>query len=53
MLNEDPLKVYHDIVKIANEEFKEEDHPRDSGGQFTSKGGGDGGSDYEEPKKRL
>jgi len=47
---EDPFKVYDDIVKIANEEFREEDHPRDSGGQFTSKGGGDGGSDYEEPK---
>jgi hypothetical protein len=47
---EDPLKVYDDIVKIANEEFREEDHPRDSGGQFTSKGGGDSGSDYEEPK---
>ena len=50
MINEDPLKIYDDIIKIANEEFKEEDHPRDSGGQFTSKGGGDGGSDYEEPK---
>ena len=47
---EDSLKIYNDIIKIANEEFKEEKHPRDEDGKFTSKGGGDSGSDYEEPK---
>ena len=34
---EDPIKIYNDVVKIANEEFREEDHPRDSDGKFTDK----------------
>ena len=49
MINEDPLKIYEDIIKIANEEFREEEHPRDSDGKFTDKGGGDGGNN-ETPK---
>ena len=49
MINEDPLKIYEDIIKIANEEFREEEHPRDSDGKFTDKGGGDNG-DNETPK---
>jgi len=41
---EDPLKIYNDVIEIASEEFREEDHPRDSDGRFTSNGGGNGGS---------
>ena len=39
---EDQLKIYSDIVEIARESvitFKEEDHPRDVTGKFTSGGG--------------
>ena len=40
---------YEDVVKIADEDFEEEDHPRDSDGKFASKGGGS--SKKSEPKK--
>ena len=52
---EDPLKIYNDVIEIASEEFREEDHPRDSDGRFTDKGGGGGGDKHtdEELQKSL
>ena len=38
---EDPLKVYHDILSISNEEFDEDKVNRDSDGKFADKDGGD------------
>lgn len=37
-----------EISKVHNAEFKESDHPRDKGGKFTAKGGGESGSAKEE-----
>lgn len=34
------MKFVTTLRKISEEEFKEEEHPRDTGGKFTSKGGG-------------
>ena len=44
---EDPLKIYDDILAIANEEFNEDKINRDSDGKFAPKDGGDdaGGDD--------
>lgn len=59
---EDPLDIYDYIVRLATEEFREEDHPRDEDGQFVSKGSGtkktkmddffddEPDEDYEEPE---
>jgi len=59
---EDPLDIYDYIVRLATEEFREEDHPRDEDGQFVSKGNGnkktkmddffddEPDEDYEEPE---
>ena len=45
------IKSYEDVIKIADEDFKEEDHPRDNGGQFVSKGGGSSKKSDDEPKE--
>ena len=43
-----------EISKIRNADFKENDHPRDKDGKFTSKGGAGGGSDKEQkPAEKI
>jgi len=47
---DDPLKIYNDILKIAKEEFREEDHPRDEDGKFAKK---DDAGDKEPKKTKM
>lgn len=44
--------VVGNIARKIEDEFKEEDHPRDKGGKFTSKGGEGKGGAKEEAKKK-
>ncbi|MEE9410864.1 MAG: hypothetical protein V3V41_08050 [Candidatus Heimdallarchaeota archaeon] len=41
------------VIPYANEEFKEQEHPRDEGGQFTSGGGTSGGKHADKSDKDL
>lgn len=43
-----------EVSKIRNADFKENEHPRDKEGKFTSKGGAGGGSDKEQkPAEKI
>lgn len=43
-----------EVSKIRNADFKENEHPRDKDGKFTSKGGARGGSDKEQkPAEKI
>jgi len=52
---EDPLKIYNDILAIANEEFNEDKINRDSDGKFAPKDGVDdaGGDDDSSDDNKL
>jgi len=52
---EDPLKIYNDILAIANEEFNEDKINRDSHGKFAPKDGVDdaGGDDDSSDDNKL